>query len=309
MKAKASAVSSLQEKLFRWYLLIRTVVHGFWIMVNQLLWSDKLFRTGRLRRKVVIIGDEAALGFGDWIICSETPGFAKYITSEIKQGEHVRFQWRAFSSSHIASTSDEWLPEHEGKPSFLGWLCRGKNLFEATFGEGARHADADAVVIMVGSHDTTKDPEATGRNVVAIAEKLAGMGKRVWINTVPTKGHLGAGRAKAGWVLCERNQGIRKFVTEAQKAQPHIYHGVDVELYKRDELFAFDSVHLSSKGYRRIAKELYPLMKNPLINIEWLFLRPQLGEKLRERGNPFMAAEVMRMGTPPSTDTAEKKAK
>ena len=273
-------------------------------MLNNLVWTDKLFRTGRLRRKVLVIGDESALGFGDYVIATQTPGMAKHLQEEIRSHEDVRFKWRAYSAYHICSTSEEWLPTCDTKPKALSWTQlwsgKGKNLFEQTFREGARHGDCEAVILNLGVHDTGADAESTARNLVAIAEELVRRGKRVWINTLPTRGHLETGNAKRGWLLAERNTAIRRAVQKAHAAHGHIYLGADLETYKRDELFCFDGVHLSSRGYRRIAKELYPLMKNPLINIEWLCLRPELSDKLKEKGNPFMAAEVLKMGTPPT---------
>ena len=292
----AAQRNSFKYKVLQMYIIVRSFLHSIWIAVNNFIWTNKLFRRSRLRRKAVVIGDENAFGFGDWIICSQTPGIAKYLQAEIRSKEDARFQWSVFNAGSSGSTTDAWLPDAPQKGTF------GKSLFDQNFGANGSHSDADVVIIFMGSNDTSQDPDQTGRNLIKISEELVKQGKRVWINTIPTKGYLGQGKAKLGWVLCERNQGIRKAHAALEKQNPtpmHVYMGVDVEPYKRTELFCFDEVHLSGKGYRRVAKELYATMKNPLVNIEWVVLRPQLEEKLKERGNHFMAAEVANMGAPP----------
>ncbi|KAJ9454529.1 hypothetical protein DIPPA_08533 [Diplonema papillatum] len=269
------------DKLSLYYVIFRTVISWIWLLINDWMWKDRFYRRRNVKRKILIIGDEFASGFGDWVTCGITPGYGKYLDAEIKAKEDVRFEWRAFSEGHPYSTSEEWLPDYKGKPASLGFLCWKKNLFAASFGEGALHADCDCVVIHLGYNDKTPDPEATAQNVMQIARALLEQGKRVWICTMPTRGYLEVGRVRRGWLLDERNQLLRKAVASA--GEEHVHLGPDIEQYKRNELFCFDSKHLASKGYKRIAKELYTIIKNSLINIEWLFFQPGLQKRLAER--------------------------
>eukprot|EP01063_Lacrimia_lanifica_P027589 TRINITY_DN3891_c1_g4_i1.p1 TRINITY_DN3891_c1_g4~~TRINITY_DN3891_c1_g4_i1.p1 ORF type:complete len:285 (+),score=108.28 TRINITY_DN3891_c1_g4_i1:831-1685(+) len=266
--------------VYKWYLVVRTFFHSIWIVCNSALWQDKLFRAGKVKRKVLFIGDEHALGFGDWVICTQTPGAAKYLRDEIVAGKHVKFTWKCFTQAHPGCTSGDWLPDAKAKPSFLGFLVGGKNLFDSVFAEGRRHADADVIVISVGYNDTGANPEETIDNIRALAKALVAMDKRVFINTMPNKGFLEMKQAKKGWIMSERNTALRKMI---EKEDKHIHLGAEVEAFKRQELYSFDGLHLSSKGYRKMAKELYGQMKNPLVNVEWLFLQPKLEEKMKER--------------------------
>eukprot|EP01059_Diplonema_ambulator_P031664 TRINITY_DN5888_c0_g4_i1.p1 TRINITY_DN5888_c0_g4~~TRINITY_DN5888_c0_g4_i1.p1 ORF type:complete len:148 (+),score=41.60 TRINITY_DN5888_c0_g4_i1:554-997(+) len=146
------------------------------------------------------------------------------------------------------------------------------------------------VILHLGGHDKGANPDATAKNLLQIAEKLVSLEKRVVIQQLTTR--TSDGRFRSGWILSERNSCIRSlFDTAKIPKNGHIYLGADLESYKRTELFCFDSTHLSSRGYRRLAKETYQIIKNPVINIEWVFLQPELQKKLAERAKQQMDAK------------------
>ena len=259
-------------------MMLRNFLHTVWVLSNGWLWSDTFTRTGKFRKKILIVGDDNAVGYGDWIICSQTAGVPKYLASEIQEGRHVRFKWICSGSGHLKSTSSDWLPT-SGKPSFLPWSVRG-NLFSSVF-ENGPHKDCSVVVLIVGANDPGCDSELTAKNCMTIAKQLASRGKRVFICTMPTKGFLEVGKARKGWVITERNTELKKSIES--EGNPNILLGVDLETFKRQELFSFTGRHFSSKGYKKLAKDLYTLIKNPLINVEWMSARPDIEELIDER--------------------------
>eukprot|EP01064_Diplonema_japonicum_P009387 TRINITY_DN1688_c0_g1_i1.p1 TRINITY_DN1688_c0_g1~~TRINITY_DN1688_c0_g1_i1.p1 ORF type:complete len:270 (+),score=31.47 TRINITY_DN1688_c0_g1_i1:51-860(+) len=262
-------------KLFNMYVYIRSILHWVWLAINEALWHPRFFRKTKLKRKVVVVGDETAWGFGDWIVCTQTPGYAKYLQQEVASRKDFKFKWTVQSSGVSGATTDDWLPG------------TGSGQFEKHFDEHkGTHFDADFVVLHLGFHDKGIHPGKTAKNLMAIAEKLVSQGKRVIIQLLPTR--TADGKFRSGWILSERNTAIKALFKDLKDS--HIYLGADIESFKRPELFCFDGFHLSSKGYRRVAKETYQVLKHPIINIEWLFLQPGLQKHMQERNDKIMEA-------------------
>eukprot|EP01060_Flectonema_neradi_P002383 TRINITY_DN11456_c0_g1_i1.p1 TRINITY_DN11456_c0_g1~~TRINITY_DN11456_c0_g1_i1.p1 ORF type:complete len:307 (+),score=44.47 TRINITY_DN11456_c0_g1_i1:61-921(+) len=266
------------KTLYSWYLTVRTFLHTCWVLINGWFWTDTFTSTGKFRKKILVIGDDHAAGLGDWIICTQTAGVPKYLASEIQEGQHVRFKWLCCGAGHMKSTSADWLPT-ASKPAFMPWSIK-KNLFTTVFETGP-HRDCSVVVIMLGSNDPGCDSEHTSKNVMTLAKELVGRGKRVFICTMPNKGYLEAGKARKGWVITERNTEIKKAIEK--HGDKHLLLGADLESFKRQELFSFTGKHFGSKGYKKLARDLYSLMKNPLINVEWLSAQPEIQKMLDER--------------------------
>eukprot|EP01065_Artemidia_motanka_P032761 TRINITY_DN39744_c0_g1_i1.p2 TRINITY_DN39744_c0_g1~~TRINITY_DN39744_c0_g1_i1.p2 ORF type:complete len:305 (+),score=97.05 TRINITY_DN39744_c0_g1_i1:99-1013(+) len=269
--------AGLKSRVIALWLAVRTWLHFCWISLNNYLWRDKMWRRrDGLHREILIVGDETAVGFGDWIVCSQTPGYGKTLRRELMGGggrgpTEIRFTWNVFSVGHLHSTSDDWLPDQTKKPSRLPFLV-WKNLFEDTFGPSGRFADCDCVVLHVGLHDRHKDPEQTAANCMRIAEELIQRGKRVWISGMPVRGHMD--RIRHGWLLSERNQAIRQAVTKL--GHPYLNFGIDLEEYRRQDLYTWDSTHLSSRGYSKLGRDMYKLLRWPLVSIEFRLLHPTM---------------------------------
>ena len=95
---------------------------------------------------------------------------------------------RVFNRGHFAATSEEWNPSCPRRPRFHGFILRpgARNLFEHTFGHGSIVADAQVVVVVVGSMDCRVPKGHPGRtldytvkHVTALVDELRARGKLV----------------------------------------------------------------------------------------------------------------------------------
>eukprot|EP01006_Ploeotia_vitrea_P041952 TRINITY_DN66588_c3_g1_i2.p1 TRINITY_DN66588_c3_g1~~TRINITY_DN66588_c3_g1_i2.p1 ORF type:complete len:303 (-),score=169.31 TRINITY_DN66588_c3_g1_i2:36-944(-) len=176
--------------------------------------------------KAVMIGDEVAEGFGDWIVCGQQAGAMKHVHNLMCEDVRVRHRWHLVNCGLFGSTSEDWLPDLA--PTYrVPWtrvprLGVGHNFFDKMFGEKSGIVrDAEIVIVCVGRNDE-KAAHLKGRydrsvdNIKKIATTLRDMGKIVLLCTIP----LPADSTHVMWLPNRtRNDMLRAFVKEQEYEQ------------------------------------------------------------------------------------------
>ncbi|KAI9146190.1 SGNH hydrolase-type esterase domain-containing protein [Paraphysoderma sedebokerense] len=279
------------------YYALRSYFHKYWILFNRFLFEPWVDSKREFSHKIVIIGDEFALGYGDWVVFGGTPGLGSRITSLLQRETKIRQRWRVYNRGEIGSTSESWLPKAESvgfcfcrtSRTFVnrGTTCRPKksrkedNLFAKTF-DNSRYANADMVVILVGSNDCLKgnqlEPTATLSNIKDIAENLAKSGKFVYVCSIPNFGDTFEAAETR-----QKNEERNKLLQEWLKSPKYdkIIAGPRLDLsnfeYKRKAFYWFDGVHFNSKGYKKVAEDLTEILLHDCVKIEFAEFSKKLG--------------------------------
>lgn len=95
-------------------------------------------RLVRRLRKIVHIGDEVALGVGDWVRMFGASGVLQYVKL---QPPLLLSTWEMLNEAKYGATTADWMP--------------GAALFESNFNEKTgRNNDASIVMVTLGSNDT-----------------------------------------------------------------------------------------------------------------------------------------------------------
>jgi hypothetical protein len=192
----------IREKISGFWLFIQLKIHLLWILFHVWLANkstkvalergrtldrrrDAKAMDGQVivtHRKLVMIGDDFALGAGDWLtMVSSKPGLLRAVRWPLP-GQFI--PWHTFISASLGATSATWLPASADKLETLHLTTKKLPLFERAFHpECGEHRDADVVILCVGAFDVCS-AEATAANVVAICRALAGRGHRVLV-TLP----------------------------------------------------------------------------------------------------------------------------
>ncbi|PRP87397.1 hypothetical protein PROFUN_00608 [Planoprotostelium fungivorum] len=266
------AMEPIKSKLTSFYLWIKLL----WLHLNQLLcrWMNRpfLFRSRRspLYHSVVCIGDGYIEGFGDWIIAFNNGGITDKLPKILRQKSSVRQYWTFVNAGHYHSTSFDWLPDCEEKPTQLT-LGVGKSLWSDTFGSHSSDVNAlksEIAILCVGGSDhlyARKDgdlPHKTVENIKTICNELVKMGKIVIVSPIP----LGLG----GYKRVERDE-RNKLLQEWLNTKPqNIYQGPDINTpLLRLPHYSLDHYHLSSHGYTLWSNMLVECVKNHMLQIEW----------------------------------------
>jgi hypothetical protein len=280
-----------------------SLFHSFHLMIHM-IWLQVALRWGRFyvsfvggnisnfNRKVVVIGDEAALGVGDWVTMGSYPGIQRRLNDAINKDVMRRpvgrgIFWNAYDGGRSTSSTADWLPSGEVTKEIAQlkrkWRLVGtRNLFDSLFDPNVgEHRDADVVIILLGQHDRC-DPVDTKRNLIKIAVELLKRNKYVIVCTCPNYPYLLGVRdgqpaspnsSKLHAEHRARNAAIREVV-------PHILEHVLVDAKDRKGMielvdlvlrplpynyFRFNGRFLSGRGYDEVTTDiltaLTPMMR------------------------------------------------
>jgi hypothetical protein len=155
--------------LRRWVLLYRSVhlaFHVLWLQVSLVVGRMFVsFVAGEIRssnRKIVVIGDDSAVGVGDWVTLLSYPGLNRRLNDVINKDVSTRLVgrgifWNAFNGGKSGSTTEDWVPDalKSKRTTARRWKLIGDyNIFESLFDPNVgEHRDADIVCVMLGIHD------------------------------------------------------------------------------------------------------------------------------------------------------------
>lgn len=186
---------------------LHIIAHMIWIKIHHFLFGELMIRfvygtPSQMNRRIVVIGDDYALGVGDWVTMGKPPGLQRYINDHVeefvkkKSARIVRqgVTWSATTTAISGSTAEDWLPRSRRH-------CSDGRNFEGVFDANiGTDPDADIVCVLVGAHmhkgssrpsatsnvnDTEKIMEEFSSHVETICTELCRRGKYVLISTIP----------------------------------------------------------------------------------------------------------------------------
>eukprot|EP00758_Cryptobia_borreli_P003094 Tbor_TRINITY_DN3522_c0_g1::TRINITY_DN3522_c0_g1_i2::g.2933::m.2933 len=173
-----------------------------WTFIGNLKISFLYSEWSPQNRKIVIIGDDTAIGVGDWVTFGQEPGIQGRLNKIINKDVMSRIigrgtLWSCFTYGKSGSTSGDWIPvsvvlptqttesETNGSVSSEKKLTSGVSLFDKAFNPCTGvHRDADIVVLIIGSKDRVTTTE-TVENIRKIALELLRLNKAVMLTTIP----------------------------------------------------------------------------------------------------------------------------
>jgi hypothetical protein len=132
-----------------WFYFVRVVI-GNWRVIPHRRYTK---HNQSEPKKVLIIGDDFAEGYGDYVQCMTIPGIAEKLASFCESEPRLHQTWHIINGGIAQTTSDDWLP-HARALSFkrLWRRMAGQNCWQAIV-ENQRYDDAQIVVLAVGSKD------------------------------------------------------------------------------------------------------------------------------------------------------------
>ncbi|TPX72860.1 hypothetical protein SpCBS45565_g00239 [Spizellomyces sp. 'palustris'] len=231
------------------------------------------------KNKIAIIGDDFAFGYGDFVTSAGVPGLAGHLKREAPQriGEDLHPTVVAFIFVRKVLIL---LDGYTRLPKSAKDANSPKTQFEKVF-DNPTYADADAVVLLVGFNDSrsrsTLSAEDTVHNISATCRVLRNMGKDVWVCSIPNNGEETRGDAALEESL-RRNEILLGWL---ENNKEDIRSGPRIDVmhyeYRHKSFWYVDQDHLSTKGYRKLAKDLADLMGNALVKREFARFRKDLG--------------------------------
>jgi hypothetical protein len=287
---KAVKRSASRWSAFTQYLHLK--IHLLWVLL--LVWgsnfsSRRLFRKGcrndaardktyhdgqhiQTTRKFVVVGDDFALGLGDWVTMGHTlpPGFLKGMRIPML-GQLI--PWHFFIFAYQNTSTRDWLPTPE---KLLDALAGQKHLpiFEAAFHPTVGlHRDADVVVLSLGCMDRLP-AEEVAKHIVTICTALERRGKRVLVvpPLVPyfAKSHEDPEVAKR---LVRRIEAIEKAIRgawpEQGRADTAVWVGPRLDVVVSGPLaWRFGGRYPSGQGYRNWGRAYQDVVTNICRTVE-----------------------------------------
>ena len=272
----------------RVFVYLRANLGSYWIyflrFVAESLRSSGLVKKAESTLRVVVVGDGLALGFGDWVtLYSKQAGIVRRVEENLQrlcQEEILKCEWEIFNRGHFATTSEDWRPDCSHSPRFHSLILRAnsRNLFDSVFGKGSDLADAQVVIVAVGTMDCRGPPDSPGRaleytagNIEALVGELVRRGKFV--------------------VVCQLNDARRQDEIDQQMGMVGVHHRKNTKIgnltlkfpgkvflganfthvdYRHHKLS--DGCHLQSSGYTVAAKDLMPSLLQACKKAELEFL-------------------------------------
>ncbi|KAJ3049947.1 hypothetical protein HK097_009073 [Rhizophlyctis rosea] len=169
----------------------------------------------------------------------------------------------------------------------LSSTTRAKTHFDKVFAE-PRHAQADIVILLVGFNDGRQrrypeiTPEQTVQNISSTARVLRNMGKEVWIFPIATHGDEDYLHPDYGDRFYEANVRRNELLLDwlSNTKDPEIRTGPLIYAfnfeYRHPSLWYHDGEHFSSKGYKKVAKDLFDELAPSLVKREFAKFSKQL---------------------------------
>lgn len=285
-RLRAACVYYLFEAyLYAYLLLLRAGTHFRQTVVYR---SSPAFRARAPQTgTVLLLGDATAEGVGDDL---SRGGLAPRLTAllaEHRQTTGVRFMWEAVTAGRLLTTSEDWLPvptHSSSSPSSStatsSPAAPADNLFSRALVSGPFRR-AEIVVVLAGAHDGAAPAAATARNVAAVADAAARLGKHVLVAGVPVFADpatpaAAAARARddalraAVAALAKVDYGPAASVSLGPDPQRVLVRGGDV-VVAENEFVTFNGA-----GYRGYARELHDAVAPLAKRVEWAYWKQRI---------------------------------
>ncbi|KAF9923691.1 hypothetical protein FBU30_006246 [Linnemannia zychae] len=244
-------------------------------------WHEPKLRTkGSYNHSIVILGDDHALGVGDYSTLTAGSGLAHKLGGELAKEVSIRQSWQIFNRGEYKTATEDWLPPADSKrmekPTLLSKLL-----------QEPKYLKAEIVIVMLGSNDVLcKDPsispQETVRNLEFICQTLRRTGnenKSIYLCTIPTAGDTVFLTEEQMTDNLTRNQLIEAYIN---KNSDGVLPGLKIDLesnfeMKRRNLYWQDGRHFSSIGYTKMAKDWVPVIRPDMVKREFSLFRSDLG--------------------------------
>ncbi|GAB5370924.1 hypothetical protein AAMO2058_001535000 [Amorphochlora amoebiformis] len=264
----------------QWFLLLQYFFGNWWTRFKP---ATKTYK------KLLIIGDGVAGGYGDYATCAESPGLVRHLYRIIAVEPTLRLPWKLINCGLFGTTSDDWSPECKAEEDSFRSYGRAfgvveearrrcmrptpKPLWKKVF-DDKRYRDAEVVIVCVGLNDSKygllpDDPKSTLNNIKSISEALLDMKKEVILCTIPLRWRLvGGEHAELFTKDYDRNCLIAQYVEE--RKCPQLTFGIDfgARLFNNPAFYSTDAVHLCSAGYKKWASEMREALVPAMVRVE-----------------------------------------
>ncbi|KAG0258463.1 hypothetical protein DFQ27_004619 [Actinomortierella ambigua] len=261
------------------------VVLAFYVKLGFLhlarWYEPKLRKNGKYNHTIVVLGDDHAMGLGDYTSLVTGSGLTSKVAKEIAKERSIRQSWQVFNRGEYHTSSEDWLLAADSKrlekPSLLARTL-----------DDPKMTKADIVIILLGSYDVQQrgpnsiTPEDTVRNLELICQAIqrhSNGKKSIYLSTIPTAGDQYFLSDAQQEENKQRNRLIEKY---AANNEDGVFLGVQVDHYenfefRRKNLYWKDGRHFSDIGYTKLAKDYFPLIKSDMIKREFSLYRRDLG--------------------------------
>ncbi|KAF9904894.1 hypothetical protein EC991_002257 [Linnemannia zychae] len=244
-------------------------------------WHEpKLRRKGSYNHSIVVLGDDHALGVGDYSTLTAGSGLAHKLGSELAKEVSIRQSWQIFNRGEYKTCTEDWLhpadSKRKEKPTLLTKLFQDPKFLKA-----------EIVIVMLGSNDVlhkdpTTTPQETVRNLELICQALSRAGKEnksIYLCSIPTAGDDTFLTEEQMADNLTRNQLIEAY---CEKNSDGVLPGLKIDLasnfeMKRRNLYWQDGRHFSSIGYTKMAKDWVPMLRPDMVKREFALFRSDLG--------------------------------
>ncbi|RUS32841.1 hypothetical protein BC938DRAFT_474116 [Jimgerdemannia flammicorona] len=233
-----------------------------------------------------LIGDDHAMGYGDWAMLGNPAGLAHKLPQLFPKEATLRQRWIVLSRGRWHTTTEEWLPESESKEKIK------PRILSAMMNE-PKIQTAEIFVIIVGSEDVrtkTITPKQSLHNIQAICAyilKCSTIAKppTIFIASIPTAGDdqlLNEAQIKANE---ERNRLIEEWLSNPPA---NVLAGPKIDLtnfeYDRADIYCKDKRHFNTHGYHRVAKDILLAIKSEMVKREFGVFKAELGLDYEDEG-------------------------
>ncbi|KAG0308035.1 hypothetical protein BGZ98_009168 [Dissophora globulifera] len=244
-------------------------------------WYEPSLRTkGSYNHSIVILGDDHALGVGDYSTITSGSGLAHKLGKELAKESSIRQSWQIFNRGEFKASTEDWLHPADSKQKVKPELLT--KLFQ-----DPKYLSAEIVIVMLGSYDAlhknpSLTPQDTLRNLELICQAMKRTGKEsksIYLCTIPTTGDDIYLTAEQKADNLTRNTLIEGYVN---KNNDGVLPGLQIDLasnfeMKRSNLYWKDDRHFSDIGYRKMAKDWVPMIRPDMVKREFSLFRSDLG--------------------------------
>jgi len=259
------------------YVSIRTITDSWSLRFAKWIMQYRPFVLSPDAFKVLVIGDDFAEGFGDYIPLFTNSGVCQYLASltGAEYGSRVRREWGFINEGVTGSTSGEWVP--------------GSKYYQRIIEKN--YPKVEVVIIMLGVMDVASDcvgiPDSaynkestnisesdlpqTICNIQNIANSFREKGKKVIVCDIPI---IGAKLKQYEKQINLLNQMLQTFVQSTSKEEnPIQLVKVSHPFFQKPELIGFDDFHFNDKGYLLISKDIFKFLLPLMVKVEWNFFK------------------------------------
>ncbi|KAG0002371.1 hypothetical protein BGZ80_000841 [Entomortierella chlamydospora] len=267
-------------KSFEVFLTICFFYIKLWFIYLARWYEPPLRTKGSYNHAIVVLGDDHALGVGDYSSMVSGSGIAFKLGRELAKEGAIRQSWQIYNRGEYKTNTEDWLHPADSKriekPELMIKLIHDP-----------KYLKAEIVIVMLGSYDTLQKnpsltPQDTLRNLELICQALKRTGnerKSIYLCTIPTAGDDVFLTEEQRADNLTRNLLIEAYAT---KNDDGVLPGLHLDLasnfeMKRRNLYWRDGRHFSDIGYTKMAKDWIPLIRPDMVKREFALFRSDLG--------------------------------